>query len=79
MAVHCALFWAVADTAAALLAVGAAELLAATVTCVDLAAEVVMPDAISIALIIAVAALTALVGTVTTPVASTVATAVLDD
>jgi len=77
--VHIALLCAVCAAAVALLAVGGAALPGAIVKTVELFVEVTKPEAVSLAVIVAVAPLIALAVAVTTPVALTVAAAVFDD
>jgi hypothetical protein len=66
-------------SAVALFAVGGPVLPGAIVTRVELLVEVARPDALSLAVIIAVAPLIALAAAVTTPVIPTAAAMVLDD
>jgi hypothetical protein len=80
MTVHCALFCAVAAAAAALVAVGApTPVMALTVTCVELAADVFNVVIWSVAEMIAVELTIAELLIVTTPPDETVPTAVFDE
>jgi hypothetical protein len=77
--VHIALFCAVCAAAVALFAVGGPLAPGVIVTMVELLVEVARPDAVSLAMMIAVTPLFALATAVTTPAVLTAATAVFDE